>query len=100
MAIQDDIQAKIGTLSPINVATQGLFNCPLAVAAVRGRLICFEPLDVSVPGGGDSIHHRQRYEKYRRLLEPDEKLARQLKREDEEITVVVMSITEILDDEP
>lgn len=99
MAIADDIQNKIGTLSPINVATQGLFNCPLSVAAVRGRLICEVPDDV-VPGGGDSIHHRKRYEKYKRLLEPDEKLDRQLKREDEEITVIVMSVTEILDDEP
>lgn len=95
MAIQDDIQAKIGTLSPINVATQGLFNCPLAVAAVRGRLICFDPI-VDDDNGGDS----SAYENYRRLLQPDEKLARQLKREDEEITVVVMGITEILDDEP
>lgn len=97
MTIAEDIQNKIGTLSPINVATQGLFNCPLSVAAVRGRLICELP-DLIVKRGGDSTGGR--YERYRRLLEPDEKLARQLKREDEEITVVVMSITEILDDEP
>ena len=92
MTIADDINNKVGTLSPINVATQGLFNCPLSVAAVRGRLIC-EP----VKRGGES---GKAYAKYRRLLEPDEKLARQLKREDEEITVIVMGITEILDDEP
>lgn len=96
MAIQDDIQAKVGTLSPINVATQGLFNCPLAVAAVRGRLICFDPIEDD--NGGDSS--QSAYEKYKRLLTPEEKLHRQLKREDEEITIVVMGITEILDDEP
>jgi len=95
MTIAEDIQAKIGTLSPINVATQGLFNCPLSVAAVRGRLIC--EID-AVKRGGDSTGGR--YERYKRLLEPDEKRDRQLKREDEEITVVVMSVTEILDDEP
>jgi len=94
VAIQDDIQAKVGTLSPINVATQGLFNCPLAVAAVRGRLICFDPIITEPDDGGDS------YKKYKRLLTPEEKLHRQLMREDEEITVIVMGITEILDDEP
>jgi hypothetical protein len=97
VAIQDDIQAKIGTLSPINVATQGLFNCPLAVAAVRGRLICFDPIITEPDNGGDSSGA---YDKYKRLLQPDEKLHRRLVREDEEIAVVIMGITEILDDEP
>ncbi len=93
MTIEQDINNKTGTLSPINVATQGLFNTPLSVAAVRGRLII-----KTILRGGDST--KGMYQKYKRLLEPDEKLARQLKREDEEITIVVMGITEILDDEP
>ena len=57
MTIAADIQAKVGTLSPINVATQGLFNCPLSVAAVRGRLIC---LDDTVEEGGGSGGKRRK----------------------------------------
>lgn len=55
-------------ISPINVATQGLFNTPLSVAAVRGRLI----IVLDVQRGSDSskpgLSDRQR------ILQEDEEL--------------------------
>jgi hypothetical protein len=78
-------------VSPINVATQGLLNSPLAVAAVRGHLIIGDiPPIIAEARGGDSSKLR--------LLMPDEKLDRLLKREDEEILAIIISFMESLDE--
>lgn len=78
-------------ISPITIATQGTLNSPLAVAAVRGHLtIGLEAIEEA--RGGDSSKLR--------LLMPDEKLDRLLKREDEEILAIIIAFMESLDDEP
>lgn len=59
-------------ISPITVATQGLFNTPLSVAAVRGRLIIVLDVqrgsDSSKPGLQAAVLTRQR------ILQEDEEL--------------------------
>lgn len=74
-------------ISPIAIATHGLLNSPLSVAAVRGHLTIDDD-DVVSParGGGGSP-----------ILLPYAKLQRQLKREDEEILAIIIAATEILD---
>lgn len=74
-------------ISPIAIATQGLLNSPLSVAAVRGHLII--SIAAAIRRGGDSSKPR--------LLMPDEKLDRQLKREDEEILAIIISFMETMD---
>ena len=77
-------------ISPITIATQGFLNSPLAVAAVRGRLF----IELSVPSGtstGGAVARR-------RLLMPDERLDRQLKREDEEVVAIIIAFMEVMDE--
>lgn len=76
-------------ISPIAIATHGLLNSPLSVAAVRGHLT-IGVLPPVVPGGGGG--------RALRLLMPDEKLDRLLKREDEEILAIIISFMENLDE--
>ena len=80
-------------ISPIAIATQGVLNSPLSVAAVRGHLIieAQEILDGVRAGGFAAISEL-------RLLMPDEKLDRLLKREDEEILAIIVSFMENLDE--
>ena len=73
-------------ISPIAIATQGLLNSPLSVAAVRGHLTIE---DEAATGGG-------RYG--RPFLLPYQKLQRQLKREDEEILAIIIAATEVMDE--
>lgn len=71
-------------ISPIAIATHGFLNSPLSVAAVRGKLtISIEEAELR---GGDSSKLR--------LLMPDERLDRQLKREDDEILAIIMAFME------
>jgi len=76
-------------ISPIAIATQGTLNSPLSVAAVRGHLII--ALEEAVLRGGDSS------KKGLRLLMPDERLDRQLKREDDEILAIIIAWMESKD---
>lgn len=67
-------------ISPITIATQGMLNSPLAVAAVRGRL----SIDIEVHGSDSSKWGL-------RLLMPDERLDRRLKREEDEILAIIIA---------
>ena len=80
-------------ISPIAIATQGMLNSPLAVAAVRGHLIkdIGETITEARGGGFAAIETL-------RLLMPDEKLDRLLKREDEEILAIIIAFMENLDE--
>lgn len=82
-------------ISPIAIATQGLLNSPLSVAAVRGHLTiaAIPPLIEAARGGAYTAMETLR------LLMPDEKLDRLLKREDEEILAIIISFMEKLDNE-
>lgn len=86
-------------ISPINLSTQGLLNSPLAVAAIRGRLIILveEAEDV---GGGSSKRRTgledPRNYTYRVTPEQLDKLKAQLEREDDEILAIVMAAMEVL----
>lgn len=73
---------------PLTIATHGLLNSPLAVAAVRGHL-CIAADDAIAPGGGSSGP---------RLLLPYQKLQRQLQREDEEILAIIIAAMEVIDE--
>lgn len=77
-------------ISPIAIATQGLLNSPLSVAAVRGHLTIQAQDAIEAARGGDSSELR--------LLMPDEKLDRLLKREDEEILAIIISFMESLNE--
>ena len=77
-------------VSPINIATQGLLNSPLAVAAIRGRLIIETDPGVIIEGpggGGVSGMPGQWVHPYVR----QELLRDQIEREDEEILAVIMA---------
>ena len=76
------------TISPITIATHGLLNSPLAVAAVRGHLII--ELDDDATGGGRIGAPR--------LLLPAQKLRRQLLREDDEILAIIIAAMEVMDE--
>ena len=75
-------------ISPIAIATQGLLNSPLSVAAVRGHLTI--SIAIAEARGGDSSKLR--------LLMPDERMDRLLKREDEEIMQIILAFMETLDE--
>jgi hypothetical protein len=77
-------------ISPIAIATQGVLNSPLSVAAVRGHLVIEAQQIIDELRGGDSSKLR--------LLMPDEKLDRLLKREDEEILMIIIAFMENLDE--
>ena len=77
-------------ISPITIATQGTLNSPLAVAAVRGHLTIAQII-VEELRGGDSSKLR--------LLMPEEKIDRLLKREDEEILQIIIEFMERMNDE-
>lgn len=78
-------------ISPIDIATQGLLDSPISVAAVRGHLTLEAEVILEEARGGDSSKLR--------LLMPDEKLDRLLKREDEEILAIIIQFMERMNDE-
>jgi hypothetical protein len=70
-------------ISPIAIATHGLLNSPLSVAAVRGKLTIGDDEQVTGPGSG--------------MVLPSNRWLDQIRREDEEIVAIIMAITEILE---
>jgi len=79
-------------VSPINVATHGLLNSPLAVAAVRGRLIIetTPPGPGPAPGGG-----RFNVRPWQHPMVLKDQLMKQAEREDEEIMAVIQAFLRI-----
>ena len=82
-------------ISPITIATHGALNSPLSMAAVRGHLTIEDIPGIieEARGGGFAALSQLR------MLMPDEKLDRLLKREDEEILAIIVSFMENLDNE-
>lgn len=78
-------------ISPITIATQGLLNSPLSVAAVRGRLRIETGPPVPTPPGGGGPFVGTWVHPY--VLQ--EQLREQIEREDEEILAVIMAFMEM-----
>lgn len=73
-------------ISPYHIATQGALNSPLSMASARGMLT----IAIDEARGGDSSKLR--------LLYPDERIDRLLKREDEEILQIIIAFIESQED--
>ena len=69
-------------ISPIAIGTEGYLNSPLSVSVLGYLTIAIED---AVLRGGDSSKRALR------LLMPDERLDRQLKREDDEILSIIIA---------
>ena len=85
-------------ISPINIATQGLLDSPLAVAAVRGRLSIGGTVTPPILGGGGGPM-RGGFEDPRAYDITPHKLAAlraQLLNEDDEIIIIVTTAMEVL----
>lgn len=83
-------------VSPIDVATQGLLNSPLSVAAVRGRLTIFTT-GVTPPGGGGKAGGLQHPRYYTVTPEKLRALELQLERQEEdEILAILVAIMEVI----
>lgn len=82
-------------ISPINIATQGLLNSPLAVAAVRGHLIIGD-IDVPVPGGGGGKGGLEHPRYYTMTPQKLDNLKNQLLNEDDEILAIIQAIMEVI----
>ena len=82
-------------VSPITVATQGMLNSPLAVAAVRGRL-SLDILIAEAVRGGSSDPALIAQQIAPRVADPV--LRAKLLREDEEILAIIMAFLENLDE--
>lgn len=86
-------------ISPIAIATQGLLNSPLSVAAVRGHLtIGFIPPVPEDDGGGGGKRRGalQDPREYTYTPEKVDMLRAQLLNEDDEILTIVMAAVETL----
>ena len=70
-------------ISPIDIATQGLLNSPLSVAAVRGRL------HIHTDRGGSSDPAK--------FATVDPVLRSKLLREDDEILAIILTTVEVID---
>jgi len=81
-------------ISPINVATQGVLNSPLAVAAVRGHLT-LEALVAEEVRGGSSDPAAVAKAIAPKVVNPV--LRAKLLREDEEIMAIIIAFMESLD---
>ena len=77
-------------ISPITIATQGLLNSPLAVAAVRGRL----SIELA-QNGGDSSKKGPSFVQGE-WEHPYVRLERQIQREDEEIMVIIAAFLKVI----
>ena len=72
-------------ISPIDIATQGVLDSPLSVAAVRGHLTIGGVAPPRPPGGGGGG-------KYRPWVHPavlKDQLMKQAEREDDEILAII-----------
>lgn len=74
-------------ISPIAIATHGLLNSPLSVAAVRGKLT------ISID---DAVQHGSGITAPPMLL-PHQKMMRRLRREDDEILAIIIAFMETKD---
>lgn len=86
-------------ISPITVATQGLLNSPLSVAAVRGHLIVGDLPAPPVVGGGGGKGKGSAFQHPREYDITPHKLAAlraQLLNEDDEILTIVMAAVDTL----
>ena len=83
-------------VSPITVATQGMLNSPLAVAAVRGRLQFEALIAAAVVHGGSSDPALIAKQIAPKVANPV--LRAKLLREDEEILAIIMAFLETLDE--
>ena len=81
-------------ISPIDIATQGLLNSPLSVAAVRGRLT-IPTTPISPPGGGGK-GGLQSPKLYTVTPEKLDNLRAQLERDDEEILAIILAALDII----
>lgn len=81
-------------VSPITVATQGMLNSPLSVAAVRGHL-SLTALIAEAVHGGSSDPALIAQEIAPRVVDPV--LRAKLLREDEEILAIIMAAIEVID---
>ena len=79
-------------ISPIAIATQGVLNSPLSVAAVRGHLT-IEAIIVSPPGGGGI---RPRPGEWVHPFVLKEQLWDQIEREEEEIIAIIVAAMRII----
>jgi hypothetical protein len=73
-------------ISPIDIATQGLLDSPLSVAAVRGHLTVGGPAPRPPGGGGRFVMGRWIHPAMLR-----DQLMKQAEREDEEILVIIQA---------
>ena len=83
-------------ISPINVATQGLLNSPVGVAAVRGHLIIG---DIVIPpklGGGGKKGGLQGVKEYDITPRKLAALKAKLQNEDEEIISIITAVMEVI----
>lgn len=85
-------------ISPLNIATQGLLDSPLAVAAVRGHLIIGVVVPPTIPGGGGGgkkggLQHPREYTYTPKKVDL---LRAQLLNEDDEILAIIMAAIDTL----
>lgn len=73
-------------ISPIDIATQGVLDSPLSVAAVRGHLTVDGGAPTPKPGGGG---YRSRPRPWVHPAVLRDQLMKQAEREDDEILVVI-----------
>lgn len=83
-------------ISPINLATQGLLNSPLAVAAVRGHLIIGEIVIPPKPGGGGPKGGLQGVKEYDITPKKLAELRARINDEDEEIISIITAVMEVI----
>lgn len=86
-------------ISPLTIATQGLLNSPLAVAAVRGHLSIDVAPPATKPGGGGSKGKRGLQDPREYTVTPKklkDMKEGQVKREEEEIVAVVVAVMDVI----
>jgi hypothetical protein len=81
-------------VSPIDVATQGLLDSPLSVAAIRGRLTIAATPPPTGPGGGLGFG-AARVVPWTHPQVLKDQLMRQAEREDDEIMAVIKAFLRI-----
>ena len=81
-------------ISPITIATHGLLNSPLSVAAVRGRLRVETQTGIVTEGpGGGGVSGMPGTWEHPYVIR--ERLWDQIKREDDEILAIIMAFMEL-----
>jgi len=81
-------------ISPITIATHGLLNSPLSVAAIRGRLRIEAAAPPTGPGGGGHMGGVRGEWVHPFVLK--EQLWEQILREEDEILAIIMAAVRII----